>query len=84
MNPERFEHMEALREMLGCGHGWAEERARIALEITEQYHQQAISRDEYVELLEDLIRTDQLDAEANDVAVKGMLVTGIMGLISVA
>jgi hypothetical protein len=76
--------MEALRDVLGCGHGWAEERARIALEITEQYGHQAISRDEYVELLEDLIRTDQLDAEANDVAVKGMLVTGIMGLISVA
>lgn len=76
--------MEALRDVLGCGHEWAEQRARIALEITEQYQQQAISRDEYIELLEDLVRTDALDAEANDVAVKGMLVTGIMGLISVA
>ena len=76
--------MEALREVIGCGHYWAEQRAQIALEIHEQYQRQEISRSEYVELLEDLVRTDSLDSEANDVAVKGILVAGIMGMISAA
>lgn len=76
--------MEALREVLGCGHFWAEQRAQIALELSDRYSKQELSRDEYVELLEDLIRTDELDTEANDVVVKGMLVAGIMGMIQVA
>lgn len=76
--------MESLRDMLGCGHGWAEERARIALDLLAQYDRSEISRDEYVALLQDLINTDELDQEANDVVVKGALVTGVMGLISIA
>lgn len=76
--------MESLRDILGCGHYWAEQRAQIAIELHEQYQKQEITRSEYLELLEDLVRTDQLDSEANDVAVKGMLVAGIAGMISAA
>lgn len=76
--------MESLRGLIGCGHSWAEQRACIALELSDQYARQELSRDEYIALLDDLINTDELDDKANDIAVKSVLVAGIMNLVSLA
>jgi hypothetical protein len=76
--------MESLRGLIGCGHYWAEQRAQIALELSDRYARQELTREEYIALLDDIINTDELDAEANDIAVKGVLVAGIMNLVAMA
>lgn len=69
--------MSQLQEMLGCGHGWAEERAQIALDIIEQRNSGALSPAEAAELLEDLVSTDKLDAVADNIQIKAALVSAI-------
>jgi hypothetical protein len=75
--------MQELRALIGCGRPWAEERAQMALQLAEAYSTGQISTDEYKELLQDLVRTDTLDNEADDMAVKAMLVTGVYALLQV-
>ncbi len=75
--------MSALHEILNSGKGWAVERASIALQIQEGLQQGAINPSEAKELLEDLVRADKLDAEADDIELQTMLVTGIYAIIQV-
>lgn len=75
--------MEELKNLTNCGAGWAEERAQLAIDFAEQHANGELSDSEYKELLEDLIRTDVLDEEADDLATKSALVTGVMGLLQV-
>jgi hypothetical protein len=75
-----------MQELLHCansGKGWAAERAQVALQIAEALQNNQINPSEAKELLEDLVRTDKLDAEADDIALKTMLVTGIYAIIQV-
>lgn len=75
-----------MQELLHCansGKGWAAERAQVALQIAEALQNGQIGQSEAKELLEDLIRTDKLDSEADDMALKAMLVTGIYGILQV-
>ena len=76
--------MDELRALAGCGRPWAEQRALMALQLADAYSTGQVSPDEYRALLEDLVRTDQLDAEADDVEMKNMLVYGVMMLAKVA
>lgn len=69
--------MQELKALIGCGHQWAEERAQMALQLSEVYSTGQISSDEYKELLQDLIRTDTLDREADDIVVKTALVSAV-------
>ena len=75
--------MQELLQCLNSGKGWAAERAQIALQINEALQQGQINPSEAKELLEDLIRTDKLDSEADDIEIKTMLVTGIYAIIQV-
>ena len=75
-----------MQELLLCansGKSWAAERAQVAIQIAEALQQGAINPQEAKELLEDLVRTDKLDAEADDIQLKTMLVTGIYAVIQV-
>lgn len=75
-----------MQDLLHCansGKGWAAERAQVALQIAEALQTNQISTSEAKELLEDLVRTDRLDTEADDIALKTMLVTGIYAIIKV-
>ena len=75
-----------MQELIHCansGRGWAAERAQMALQIAQALEQKQIDPSEARELLEDLVRTDRLDAEADDIALKTMLVTGIWAIIQV-
>lgn len=74
---------DELKSLVGCGKSWAEEKATMAIEFQGMYERGELSADEYKELLEDLIRTDRLDEEADDMAVKSALVSGVKGLMSV-
>lgn len=70
--------IEQLQQLCSCGRPWAEQRAQFALMITEQYQQGGISQSEYQELMADLIRSDRLNEEADDMDVKNVLVSCIM------
>jgi len=73
--------VDQLKDLIGCGKGWAEERAAMALDFTELHALGELADDEYKELMQYLIRTDALDEEADDIAVKSALVNTINGLI---
>jgi ribosomal protein L22 len=69
---------EQLQFLSSCGRPWAEQRAQMALEITESLQRQEISQSEYQALMADLIQSDKLNAEADDMDVKNLLVSCIM------
>lgn len=75
--------IETLQELARCGRPWAEQRAQIALEITGQHQAGGITDEEYAELMMDLIRSDVLDQEADDLDTKSALVTSCMVLARV-
>lgn len=75
---------QKLREIAESAPGWAKSRALIALDIIDQHEQGNLSEDEMKELMEDLVRTDKLDAEADDIELKAALVTAIMIVSKVA
>jgi len=70
--------IEQLQYLASCGRPWAELRARLAIDLLNQAHQGLISEDEYKELMADLVRTDKLEEEADDLDLKNMLVSTIM------
>lgn len=75
--------MTDLNDLLTCGAPWAEQRAKIAIELQAQYDAGKLSKGERDELLQDLINTDILDSESDDINVKAALIAGISGVISV-
>lgn len=70
--------IEQLQFLSTCGRPWAEQRAQFALEITTAVQQGAISESEYQALMADLINSDKLNAEADDMDIKNMLVACCM------
>tara|TARA_B110000503_G_C6798254_1_gene270043 strand:+ start:229 stop:459 length:231 start_codon:yes stop_codon:yes gene_type:complete len=76
--------MEQLQALLGSDKPWAQERAQLAIDLLNQFQTGEISGDEYKELLEDIIRTDVLDSEADDLETKTALVEGINAIMMFA
>jgi polyhydroxyalkanoate synthesis regulator phasin len=74
---------DELKSLVGCGKSWAEERAQMALQFADQHKAGELNQDEYQELMQDLIRTDKLDAEADDMAVKNALVGAVKSLMKI-
>lgn len=70
--------IEQLQWLSSCGRPWAEQRAQFALEITEAFYRRDISESEYQSLMADLINSDKLNEEADDMDVKNMLVSAVM------
>ena len=70
--------LDELRWLSTCGRPWAEQRAQMALEITEAFYKRDIEESEYQALMADLIASDRLNAEADDMDVKNMLVSCVM------
>jgi hypothetical protein len=50
----------------------------MALAIMQQYEGGGISLEEYQELMQDLVRSDQLNAQADDQDIKNLLVSCVM------
>jgi hypothetical protein len=76
--------MDILKEIAGSGKAWAAERAIYAIQITEAAHAGDISMGEYRELMQDLVRMDRLDAEADDMAMKAALVSAVYVVANLA
>ena len=62
---------------------WAATRAAMVIAITEQYQGGGLDRSEYLEMMQDLVRMDQLDREASDIELKTMLVTAVYAVTQV-
>jgi hypothetical protein len=58
-------------------------KADEILMLQSAFDEGQISRGEYVELLEDMKRTAEVEAEGSDIQFKSMLVTGIYGILQV-
>jgi hypothetical protein len=69
---------EQLQSIISSGKPWAAERAQMALAIMEQYEGGGLSLEEYQELMQDLIRSDVLNAQADDQDLKNLLVSCVM------
>jgi len=69
---------EQLRELAHSGPPWAKQRAQQALEFMDALARQDITESEYQELMQDLARSDTLNAEADDADIKNLLVSCIM------
>ena len=70
--------LQTLYEIAGRDdHPWAATRAAMVIAITEQLQAGNISNDEARELMLDLVRMDQLDAEADDIELKTALVQAV-------
>jgi hypothetical protein len=69
--------LDDLRAIAVCGRPWAAERASFAVMITEQYQGGGLDESEYKELMRDLVRTDRLDQEADDLELKTALFTAV-------
>ena len=70
--------MQQLHELAQSGPPWARERAQMALAIMSQYEGGGLSIEEYQELMTDLVRSDQLNAQADDQDIKNLLVSCVM------
>ena len=70
--------MQQLHEIAATGPGWARERAEMALAIMSQYEGGGLDLDEYQELMRDLVRSDLLNAQADDQELKNLLVSCVM------
>ena len=68
-----------LEMLCGSDRPWAQQRAQMALAILEQYQGGGLDQSEYMELMQDLVRSDRLDEEADDLETKAALVTAIYG-----
>lgn len=75
--------MQALYEIAGSDRAWAAQRAAMVIAITEQLTAAQISREEALELMQDLVRMDQLDSEADDIELKTALVSAVWAVAQV-
>lgn len=74
---------QILVEMAQDSRPWVAERAQMALMLAEQFAGGGLDESEYQELMMDLVRSDRLDAEADDLETKTMLVTAVYGVAQV-
>ena len=75
--------MDELKNLLTCGSPWVVGRASMAVELQEQFIKGEISADERNELLQDLINTDGLNEEADNINVKSALIAAVSGVMSI-
>jgi len=69
---------EQLESIISSGRPWAAERAEMALAIMSQYEGGGLELAEYQELMQDLVRSDLLNAQADDQDLKNLLVSCVM------
>jgi hypothetical protein len=77
------EQIKELQALLSCGDSFVERQASLALEIADAQAVGNISSQQAKELMEDLVRTDEIEGKSEDIVLVGKLITGVMGLASV-
>lgn len=74
---------EQLALLAESEHAWARERAQTALAMADAHAAGQLNDEEFMELMQDLVRTDQLDAAATDLETKALLVTAVLSVARV-
>ena len=77
------DQIKELQALMSCGDAWVEQQAAMALEIADAKAVGNISSEQAKELMEDLVRADQIEGKSENIQLVGTLVTGVMGLASV-
>lgn len=76
--------MKELEELAKSERAWAATRASMALKFIEMNESGNLSDSEYQELLNDLVRTDALETEADDIKTKALLLNAISAVSKLA
>lgn len=74
--------MEHLYELLASDNDWVKQRAQLAIQFTEQYQRGEMDKSEFDELMLDLIRTDEVMANAASMEAKAKLQSAITLIVS--
>jgi hypothetical protein len=69
--------IEVLRELSNSEKPWAAERAKMAVALTEQFQGGGLDEWEYEINMLKLIEDSKLDAEADDLETKSLLITAV-------
>ena len=75
--------MDELKKLVGCGDKWFEERALMVLELADALQKGDVSQSEYKELVEDMVRTDSISDEGQQIEFRSMLVAGAYGILQI-
>jgi hypothetical protein len=75
--------LDDIKALVGCDDKDVSAKADEIVMLQAAFDEGQISRDEYVELLEDIKRTAEVEAEGSDIQFKSMLVKGIYGILQV-
>jgi hypothetical protein len=57
--------------------------ATAIIEADQEYRTGNLTKEEYTEILEDIQRGQLIEEGATDVALKGLLITGVAGLLQI-
>lgn len=57
--------------------------ATAIIEADQEYRTGNLTKEEYTEILEDIQRSQLIEEGAADVALKGLLITGVAGLLQI-
>lgn len=74
--------MDELNKLLASDNDWVSKKAALAIQFAEQYKKGEMDKSEYEELLKDLVRTDEVMANAASMEAKAKLEKAITLLIS--
>ena len=77
------EKIREVQALLSCGDAFVERQAALALEIADAQAMGNITSEHAKELMEDLVRSDEIEGKSDNIQLIGTLVTGVMGLASV-
>ena len=77
------EKIRELQALMSCGDKFVEQQAAMALEIADAQAIGNITSEQAKELMEDLVRTENIEGKSEDIVMVGKLITGVMGLASV-
>jgi len=77
------ENIKEVQALLSCGDEFVERQAALALEIADAQAMGNISSQQAKELMEDLVRTENIEGKSENIQLVGALITGVMGLASV-
>jgi polyhydroxyalkanoate synthesis regulator phasin len=69
--------MDELKRLTKCGDAWAEQSAQMALDLSDQLSRGDLSRDEYQELMQDLVRTDALSQCSSSIETKTAVIRAV-------
>ena len=75
--------LDDIKALVGCDDKDVSAKADEIVMLQAAFDEGQISRDEYVELLEDIKRTAKVQAEGSNIQFKSMLVKGIYGILQV-